>query len=68
MEIFFLIYKKKNMFMEKKKRKKKNDELLKNKKEEESPLREVIEYEDDEVNLIQDTPSKNINRKDNEQK
>jgi hypothetical protein len=42
--------------MENKKKKKESEELLKNKKVEGSPLKEVIEFEDDETILIQDSP------------
>lgn len=49
--------------MENKKKKKEKEELLKNKQVEGSALKEVIEFDDNECKLIQDTPSKNVDKK-----
>ena len=48
--------------MENKKKKKESEELLKNKKVEGSPLKEVIEFDDGETELLQDSPSKNVTK------
>jgi hypothetical protein len=52
--------------MEKKSKKqteKEKKELLKNKTSNSAPLREVIEFDDDNSELIQDVPSQKVNKK-----
>lgn len=49
--------------MSKKNKKNKKDELLKNKKEDAPFLKEIIEFDDSESELLQDIPTKEIKKK-----